>query len=311
MEEQAQLAKLRRAIIRRLPKIGLTSLLKLLPLSEAETEALLLRSVQKTRHLSPTTTFAIPLVGAHQVSNWPTIEETLTRTLNNLLAQSDPNWRAVICSQTEPNCVGLEERITFLPFRKKIDGHDKVEKLKALSRHCLLEDCKPGFFMPMDGDDLLANDFIASLHTDTSLGWVADGGYILNSSNGRVGYTKKRSLREITQKPFWKFCGSCMALPVGNDPEKEANFFAALVNHEHRLYPFLAELAGYPLNYSEIPQAMYLINHGENFETRRGRGGFKQRFAEKFAVKDPAKLSEIAARFPSSENLINQCRDAP
>lgn len=310
MHEQAQLAKLRRAIIRTIARFGGATALQALPLSEPEKAALKLRCVEKTAAGNPVTTFAIPLVGAHQVSDWSVVETTLSRTLNALIAQSDPNWRAVICSQTAPDAIKLDSRITHLPFELEVDGHDKVAKLKALTQHCLTDAPAPGFYMPLDGDDLLHRDFVQDLAANADYGVLVCAGYIVNAGTGRVGLTQNRSLSALGQKPFWKFCGSCMALPVGAAPQAEARFFATLSEHEHRLYPYLAELAGFRLRQTSKPRALYIINHGENFESRRGRGGFKQRFIERFAITDEDQLTEVISGFPGSAELIKQNKGA-
>lgn len=306
MHEQAQLAKLRRAILRRIARFGGASLLRGLSLSGPERAALDLRAQPKSGAATPITTFAIPLVGAHQVSDWSVIEATLARTLNALIAQSNPSWRAVICSQTCPAAASLDPRISHIPFETPVEGHDKVAKLKTLSQHCLTDDPKAGFFMPLDGDDLLHRDFVQDLHAHPEAGLLVCAGCIVNAGTGRVGLTNNRSLAALGQKPFWKFCGSCMALPVGSAPQAEARFFTALAEHEHRLYPYLAELAGYQLRQTREPRALYIINHGENFESRRGRGGFKQRFVERFAITDPDQIAEIETGFPGSKALLTQ-----
>ncbi|MEP5154946.1 glycosyltransferase family A protein [Planktotalea sp.] len=308
MHEQAQIAKLRRAVVTKLARFGGARLLGLLPLSPAESAALALRKHAKQTAINPTTTFAIPLVGAHQVSDWSVIEETLSLALKALIAQSDPNWRAVICSQTRPKAIDLDPRISHLPFDTPVEGHDKVAKLNALTQHCLVDDPKAGFFMPLDGDDLLHRDLIKDLNTAPSNGLLVCSGLILNAGTGRIGLTQNRSLAALGQKPFWKFCGSCMVLPVGSAPEAEARFFTALSEHEHRLYPYLAELAGYTLEDTTEPRALYIINHGENFETRRGRGGFKQRFVERFAITDEDQLAAIRSGFVGAETLLKPSR---
>ena len=308
MHEQAQLAKLRRAIFIRIARLGGASLLRVLPSSKAERAALNLRRYRRTACPSPVTTFAIPLVGAHQVSDWSTIETTLSRTLRGLIAQTNPNWRAVICSQSCPEAIKLDPRITHLPFETSVQGHDKIAKLNALTQHCLAGHPEPGFFMPLDGDDLLHRDFTRDLSSTQESGLLVCAGLILDAGTGHIGITQNRGFRNLGQKPFWKFCGSCMALPVGSAPEAETVFFHALSEHEHRLYPYLAELAGYQLEETKEPRALYVINHGENFETRRGRGGFKQRFVERFRVTDPDQIANIKAAFPGSEDLLTQSK---
>jgi hypothetical protein len=300
MSEQSQSAKFRRGVLRRLPR----SLVARFPLNPAERAALALAQAAKAQPNGPlTTTFAIPLVGAHQVRDWSVIESTLTRTLTTLIGQSDPNWRAVICSQTRPATVDLDPRISHLPFTQEVAGHDKVAKLQHLARHCLRDTSRPGFFMPLDGDDLLNTALVTTLYQQPSEGLLFDGGLILNAGTGALGETAKRTLSAMGQKPFWKFCGSCMVLPVGGNPQAECDFFAALALHEHRLYPYLAELAGYRLRRCADPMAVYIINHGENFETRRGRGGFKQRFVARFPVSNEKAEALEASAFPDLSKL--------
>lgn len=64
--------------------------------------------------------------------------------------------------------------------------------------------------------------------------------------------------------------------------------------HEHRMFPYLARLAGRPLTALQAPRVLYLLNHGENFGARRGRVSFKTRFVQRFRVTDDA---EIRAAF--------------
>jgi hypothetical protein len=304
MREQAQTAKFRRACISLIARFGAIGLLKYFTLSEAEKAAIAMRKIKRTASPNPTTTFAIPLVGSHQVSEWAVIEETLSKTLTALIAQSNPNWRVVICSQNRPDATSLDPRVQHIEFNTKVDGHDKIAKLAVLTKYCLQDHARAGFFMPLDGDDLLHRDYVAKLHSDPKNGFLICGGFIVDYKNARIGQTQNKSLRSPFQKPFWKFCGSCMALPVGMDQERETAFFQGLANHEHRLYPYLAKLAGFSLVKLIQPSALYFINHGENFETRRGRGGFKQRFVQQFEVTDPATLSKASEDFPGLHMIL-------
>lgn len=310
MSEQSSSAKLRRRVISFLRLILPASSLEKIATTPAEQAAIALARATKapmTQH--PVTTFAIPLVGAHQVSDWSVIEKTLARCLTSLIGQTNTHWRAVICSQTRPDVVDLDPRISYLPFTQKVDGHDKVAKLDCLSDMLLGEDAVPGYFMPLDGDDLLHKAFVEHLHRIGSHGLLVSEGAMLNAATGDLCRTAKRSLKHPLQKPFWKFCGSCMALPVGRASKHERLFFKALARHEHRLYPYLAKLAGIPLRKSTDPLALYIINHGENFETRRGRGGFKQRFARKFALDPDQSAALIQTGFPEAGDLIRPNTD--
>ena len=305
MSEQSTTAKLRRRFISLAQKAGLLSAL---PISMTGPEVAAQQWARARRTnvpaTNPVTTFAIPLVGAHQVTDWHVIEHTLGLTLQALIGQSDPNWRAIVCSQTRPAVIDLDPRITFITFDQTVDGHDKVHKLAQLATHCLAAHPKAGFYMPLDGDDFLNIDFVRALHAAPDSGLLVSGGYMLNAGNGHIGITLPRSLGQPLQKPFWKFCGSCMALPTGPAPLEETAFFKQMALHEHRLYPYLATLAGHKLRCPSKPLALYVINHGENFESRRGRGGFKQRFIERFRITAPSSLDEIANKFPQVQQFM-------
>jgi hypothetical protein len=100
------------------------------------------------------------------------------------------------------------------------------------------------------------------------------------------------------RKPFWKLCGSCCA--VRFDPEQAGAlpFLREMTQHEHRMFPYLAKLAGRRLTPLPRPSVLYVLNHGENFGARRGRVSFKARFVERFRITDPADLAEISDAFP-------------
>jgi hypothetical protein len=90
-----------------------------------------------------------------------------------------------------------------------------------------------------------------------------------------------------------------MALPHDPDLTESAAFLRAMTQHEHRMFPYLAKLAGLRPAPLEPPSVLYVLNHGENFGARRGRVGFKTRFVKRFAVKDNAILGDLVRDFPT------------
>jgi hypothetical protein len=294
MSEQSTLAKLRRrAISIALRSFGPAVVLRYWPISAPECAAL---ASHRCRDIgtAPTVVFAIPIVGKHQVDDWQVIERTLARTLATLLDQDCDNVRVMVCGQDRPEQLRDDPRIHFVHFADRPKTHDKVPKLIALAAALSEIDVARGLYMPFDGDDLLENGSISAMQTGGT-GFLVENGYIQNAATGEIAQTTRRSLSQPAQKPFWKFCGSCAAFPfVLDDTGKDIAMLQGLAQHEHRLYPYLASLAGMTLKAGAIPSVLYLINHGENFETRRGRGGFKQRFVERFKVYAP---ETILARF--------------
>ena len=160
---------------------------------------------------------------------------------------------------------------------------------------------KAGLYMPFDADDLIAPDGVANLRKQHPggrfTGALITHGVILNASTWEIAPTRPKTLLDIGQKPFWKFCGSCAAFPFDvRDHGADIEMFWGLSEHEHRLYPHLAQLAGMELVAGAVPGVTYVIAHGDNFETRRGRGSFKQRFVHRYAVR-PSEQSALWQRY--------------
>lgn len=254
----------------------------------------------------PALVFAIPIVGRHQVRDWQVVETALGRTLAAILSQQgDAQIRVMVCGQDRPATLRDDPRLTFLPFTAPVQGHDKVEKLRALARALPGLGLTSGLYLPFDGDDIPARDLALRAHAAPpgSSGLLVEAGLIRNVATGEIGRTAPRSLAAPGQKPFWKFCGSCagfgFSLEAGDT--RDLAFLEGLTAHEHRLYPYLARLAGLQLaTLRGAPAVLYEINHGENFESRRGRGGFKQRFVSRFRIEEPQALEACARLFPQA-----------
>ncbi len=252
---------------------------------------------------SPQVVFLLPLVGQHHVTDWDGVSARLVRTLESFLRQSSPTWRAVICGQTKPERLPADDRIQWLPFPEKVDGNDKWRKLAALS--AALPECgiSQGYAMPFDADDLLAPHVVEEmLQTRATGGYLVERGYVHDASTGGWAETHPQSLVAPGQKAFWKLCGSCAAFAFDlSRSSEDAAFIGAITAHEHRMFPYLARLAGRPLSALSPGAALYILNHGDNFGARRGRTSFKTRYVARFALNDPHREAELAATFGLSE----------
>jgi hypothetical protein len=152
--------------------------------------------------------------------------------------------------------------------------------------------------MSFDADDLLRQGTVREMLTrQDSGGYLVQSGYVMDVSTGDVGLADQRSLSAPMRKPFWKLCGSCAALY--HDPSVPAStaFLAEMTQHEHRMFPYLATLAGQPLRPLSRPSVLYMLNHGENFGARRGRVGYKTRFVQRYRIDDPVTLTTLKADF--------------
>ena len=117
-------------------------------------------------------------------------------------------------------------------------------------------------------------------------------GYVKDIQNDDVALAQNT----LSSKPFWKLCGSCAAFRYDTYDATFAKALGAILQHEHRMFPYLAKLAGRPLHAFARPMALYLLNHGDNFGARRGRVGFKTRFVQRFKLTDKNDLDAIATR---------------
>ncbi|WP_224825650.1 hypothetical protein [Cognatishimia sp. MH4019] len=248
---------------------------------------------------SPTVTFLIPLVGKHHVNDWSGVSQRLAATLASFTRQDNGNWSAVICGQDAPDlpeALMNDPRITFLPFTTPVDGNDKWAKLRQLCEALPEHVQQDGYVMPFDADDLLAPGQISAiLHSKPTGGALVSLGYVADQQNDRIALAGPPTLGKPRRKPFWKLCGSCAALRYR--PEDSPAFLTELTQHEHRMFPYLAALAGRPLQPLPTAAALYVLNHGDNFGARRGRVSSKTHFTQRYAITDPQRIAQIRAAF--------------
>lgn len=264
----------------------------------SERAAMSLRSAQTTRETAKHVLFLIPLVDAHHVSDWEAVTARLGTTLDSFMAQDNPNWRAVVCCQSKPDLPD-DPRISYLPFDDPAPGNDKWRKLRVLADALPGLADAPGYVMSFDADDLLGQGTVTEmLARQAAGGYLVRSGFVMDVATGDIALADRRSLTAPLRKPFWKLCGSCAALY--HDPANRAStkFIAEMTQHEHRMFPYLATLAGQTLAPLNRPSVLYMLNHGENFGARRGRVGYKTRFVQRYRITDPDTLKSIRQEFP-------------
>ncbi len=280
--------------------IGPNRLAKTANLQASERAALALRTQGTVgAPQNPTLTFLIPLVGQHHVKDWSGVSHRLAATLTSFTRQDNDNWRALICGQDAPELpdpLTQDSRITFLPFTTPVQGNDKWAKLRTLCDALPTHVTTDGYVMPFDADDLLApGQITAILNSQSPGGSLVSLGYVSDQQNDRIALAGPPTLTKPRRKPFWKLCGSCAAIRYR--PEDGPAFLSELTQHEHRMFPYLAALAGRPLKPLQDPAALYILNHGDNFGARRGRVSSKTRFTQRYAITDPQQIADIRTPF--------------
>ena len=268
-------------------------------LQPSERLALMVRGEKRARQSTASqVVFLLPLVRRKQVSDWSLVEDNLLKTLMSFVNQSDPNWIAIICGQDRPSLPN-DERIHFLPFDQPITGNDKWAKLAKLVEYFPKLARPSGYVMTFDADDLAHRDLVKQyLSIQHPNGYLIEQGIVHDIAAGLYGQAGRPNLLNPLRKPFWKLCGSCAAFRYDpNEPKLLRRLIKEITQHEHRMFPYMAKLAGRSLCSIQNNMIMYEFNHGQNFGLRRNRGSFKSRFIKRYRINNPSRLEHLLKGF--------------
>ena len=268
-------------------------------LQPSERLALMVRGEKRARQSTAAqVVFLLPLVRRKQVSDWSLVEDNLLKTLMSFVNQSDPNWIAIICGQDRPSLPN-DKRIHFLPFDQPITGNDKWAKLAKLVEYFPKLARPSGYVMTFDADDLAHRDLVKQyLSIQHPNGYLIEQGIVHDIAAGLYGQAGRPNLLNPLRKPFWKLCGSCAAFRYDpNEPKLLHRLITEITQHEHRMFPYLAKLAGRSLCSLQNTMIMYEFNHGQNFGLRRNRGSFKSRFIKRYRINNPSRLEHLLKGF--------------
>ena len=268
-------------------------------LQPSERLALMVRGEKRARQSTAAqVVFLLPLVRREHVSDWSLVEDNLLKTLMSFVNQSDPNWIAIICGQDRPSLPN-DKRIHFLPFDQPITGNDKWAKLAKLVEYFPKLARPSGYVMTFDADDLAHRDLVKQyLSIQHPNGYLIEQGIVHDIAAGLYGQAGRPNLLNPLRKPFWKLCGSCAAFRYDpNEPKLLHRLITEITQHEHRMFPYLAKLAGRSLCSLQNTMIMYEFNHGQNFGLRRNRGSFKSRFIKRYRINNPSRLEHLLKGF--------------
>jgi len=290
--------KLKRLVIRTLAAVlGPKVTANLVAIQPSEAAALTLSLAPKPSKAAKHVCFILPLVGATDVDDWEAVQKRLAATLASFQAQTNPNWSAYVACQDSID-LPVDPRIHHLPFDKIKAGNDKWDKLYHLAQHLPTQGLPAGYVMSFDADDILALDAVETMLSGPfKSGHLVELGYVKDMQNLDVALAQNA----FRCRPFWKLCGSCAAFRYDEYTATFATAMSEILQHEHRMFPYLAQLAGRPLIPFTSPMVLYLLNHGENFGARRGRVGFKSRFVQRFKITKSTQLDDLNRRFVSHE----------
>ena len=268
---------------------------------------------------TPNVVFAIPLISKERAHNWDQVCTNLSETIETLRRQTNPNWQAVICCQSEPDGIAFDDQVVFLPFTEPVDGKDNKQKRQAIARHCSKVMSCDAYFFVLDADDYVHPDLVGYMvKTRSPSGYLIDRGYLFDISIGklaplnladrkdiraqqgalrlgRIPIRLDHTLRKLTGRGFrkqtprlWKMksfdssCGSCVAWRYRFDPDHPNP--PEIPGFDHRLIRPANEDGLMQLHHVPFNAVVYVVGHGENLQKVKGRLHLKSRYIEEFKL---------------------------
>jgi len=230
--------------------------------------------------------FCVPVKGKAVSNDWNQVNRNLNLTLQSLLDQTDRRWRAIVCCQDQPDLPG-DPRIAYLayPVAAERGKMDKRLKHNAMYEHHSRREGWDGYVFNLDADDIVHPGLVEHFLTDRSRsGYILPRGYLYDVGADSLGSLQPPSLLRPWAKQFYRACGSCSAVRV--DLRDGPAFLRLLTSRgKHRHQKRLLEAFGVALEDVDFPAAVYVVNHGDNEQLRRGNIDSKTRYVQRNKVR--------------------------
>ncbi len=269
--------------------------------------------------VNPTVVFSIPLIARHRARDWSQVCENLGQTIETLRRQTNPNWMAVVCGQTQPDGIDFDDQVIFLRFTKPAPGIDKGEKRRSITEFCSQILSGDAYLFCLDADDLTHPKLVDYMvETRDPSGYLIDKGFMYNTTTGETAPLHRADkdairkqegpfgfalvprrldnvFRKLTGRGFANFpprlsklksfdstCGSCVAWRCQFGQTKLD--VPVLPELSHRLIGLSNRNDLMQLNYVPFHAMMYVIGHGENLQEAKGRLRYKTRYIDEFKM---------------------------
>ncbi len=280
---------------------------------------------------TPVVIFAIPLIARDKAHDWAQVCANLKRTIGTLQRQTNPNWKAVICSQSKPDGITFDDQVRFLPFSEQIDGNDSTRKRREIANHCQSTETGDVYLFKLDADDFAHPALVEHLiETRATEGYLIDRGYMFDTASHRIAPLNRATkeairaqegplglamiprrlndlFRRVTGRNLAKFpprlskmrsfgstCGSCVAWRYRCGDKDQANIIMPEIDHRLILpanQDGLMRLHPVPFN-----AMVYVVGHGENIQQTKGRLPYKIRYIDEFAL-PPHQAQQVLGEF--------------
>ncbi len=226
----------------------------------------------------PVVVFLIPLISRARARDWDLVVALLQGTLSSLIGQRDVNWHALICGQNQPEGLPDDPRLSFLPYETPdadLDSttrFDKWDKRRQLVARLATQFAgRDGYVFPLDADDLIHPALVAHVRADNNGGgYYAPTGYMMDHQTGALAWCGPRSIAHPFAKPFLRHCGSSAAIRF-DFRQSSAGAELYLNMGKHKELPQTMAAHGLTLEPLPFPGGIYVINHGDNIRSRRGK----------------------------------------
>lgn len=249
---------------------------------------------------APLIVVMIPLVGKARAKDWEAVCRVLEDTLDALRAQSYQNYEVLLCSQDRPDNFPQQKGYHFIsapPHHAAETVSDQGLKVRLMSAYAGETFDRFSYVLHLDADDLPHPDlFRYVVENNNGRGYLIEQGYMLDAPSGRLGLFG----RDIGgTQDLCEHCGSCALFAVDWGKQAFPASYMRLIGNGHRKYAERAARLGFPLDPIPFPSMLYVVNHGDNMQIRKGND--KLLYIEDNDITDPARLSAIREDFGLSE----------
>jgi len=221
---------------------------------------------------NPIVTFAMPIFEKRRAPNWDVVLRNLKTSINAVRAQSNPNWRIIICSQDVPEGIDFDDRVIFLRYSIPHHGRsDQIFKLRHIARFIARQYRDDGYVFFLDGDDIPHPNLVDFILKDNNgQGYYIDKGY---SADFGAGVMLETTEQEDRLKPFYLYCGSCSAVRFDVRNDKSNILHVALRDNHMSAIEDMKNRVGLELSPIPFPAMIYAVDHGSSMQDKRARRG--------------------------------------
>lgn len=243
-------------------------------------------------------TVAVPLISRTASGNWERVVSCLETTLRSILAQTNPRWELILCGQDKPATLPQDPRISFLLFptdKGSPQVNDKYLKIPYILQQFAASPARDGYFFILDADDIIHPElFDYMLSCGERGGYIIDKGYMLDAASGHLAWMGPADELHPNATAFYLHCGSCSAIRL--DRRRWKNWQAPIrMRGQHQWQ--LRNLQCFGLRLAAVPfhAAIYIVNHGENAQARKGKIQNKLSYVNGNLISDEEKSRAVRA----------------